>query len=216
MFTSTNGRGNGAEQFVYYTEAPKETYLTQRGSMVYKIDPSGENKAQISSGKDVSLISINHGYLYYAMDKIVYRSTGQTALDKVNVISYKHYDVMYFFADGGFVAADEESNKLIYTRWKDGVLIDSHTVTDSKDHTIILDHDGYIYTYTTSYKLTKLDVSKTNEKAEEITKLTILNVGEQLKQEKIGDRLYFYTELKTTNADGIEISTWNISSVEID
>lgn len=211
--------GQSGEDYIFYTQVPTEDYLTQNGNMVYRTTVTGEDTKQISSGKDVTLLDYKYGYLYFSVDEKVYRSTTEAGLDKTDVVSYKTYDTCFFTANGGMVATSEETdNELIYVVWEDGSKITSKILATTKGYVPYFVDGDILYALNADKKLVRLTLDNgATETAKDtlVSDTVTVEIGAGLTPEKIGDYLYFYTETKTTDANGNEISTWNINSIKL-
>lgn len=207
-FTSTNGKGGGAEEFVYYTKAPKDTYLTQKGVMVYKVSPNGENKKQISSGEDISLLSVQYGYLYYKLGEVIYRTTTSAGLDKTNVVSYSSFKSYLFLENGGVIGVDEDNSKTVYVRWNAGNLVESKTIINDKNHTLMFVNGNTLFAYNNSKVIHRFDISADSVKSEKVANNIITTVGEELDFELIGKYIYTFTEntIKDDNGNDLKIT----------
>lgn len=220
IFSKSFGTGSEADKYIYYTKAPSESYLTQNGNMVYKTDIKGETKTLLSSGENITLYEIKYGYLYFSDGERMYRTTTATGLDKTNVISYVIYKTPFFTANGGVVATGETSGQtqLVYFVWEGGAKVTSKILATNKGYTPYFTDGNILYALDNNKKLVRLTL---DNGATEVAKDTIIidkvtvSVGAGLTPEIVGDYLYFYTETKTTDANGNEISTWDINSVKI-
>lgn len=206
-FTSTNGTGENAEKFVFYTKAPSKDYLTQKGVMVYKVLPTGENKKQISSGEDVKLLKVEHGYLYYSLNKKIYRTTSMAGLDKTNIVSYNVFKSCIFLANGGVIGVDENASSVVYVRWNGGNLVEDKLLMGSKDYTLMFVEGDYLFALNSSNLLYRVDFSKENSKitADKVYASKIVTVGGALTYEKIGGYIYTFVEKTVKDANGNDV-----------
>lgn len=219
-FSSDLGRGAGADPYIFYTKAPEESYLTQTGSIVYKTLPNGEGNIKIASGADYALYEVKFGYLYFSVDGKIYRTTTQAGLDRTNIVSYEAFTTAYFTNNGGVVAVGTESGqkKYQYVLWENNVKVGGKILNSSEKYQTITQVGDYIYAINEKNQIVKLALDYGN--TEDGTKTAISDkvtvaVGDYLKPEIVGDYMYFYVETKTTDANGNEISTWNLDSVKL-
>lgn len=217
VFSPEFGRGNGADPYLFYTTSPKDTYLSQNGNMVYRATPDGKSSEQISSGITVSLEKIFDGYLYYSANSNYYKTTTMTGLDKMNVVSYgKTYKTPFFTHDGGLVADDTDNGKLVYFVWEGGARVNTYTLSTSTENTICFQDQETIYGLNKDKKLVTFSIDgSTYGESKLDDKIIAVSISTSLTMEKVGSYLYYYTETKTTDAAGNELTTWNIASIQI-
>lgn len=200
--TSTNGKGNGAEPFVFYTKSPSENYLTQNGNIVYRVTPDGKNNTKISSGENIVLNEINNGYLYFTAGTIMYKTTTAAGLDKSNIVSYVAYTKYMIQADGSIIGVDETNGAVVHVKWENGALVKADELMSSSSHTLMLADSTYLYGFNSSKIIyySKMDGSKLTPA--KLTGSAVVTFGSYLTYEKIGDYLYFFAEETVKDANG--------------
>lgn len=219
VFSSTFGAGTGADPYIFYTSTPGTDYLTQNGNLVYKTTITGENTEKISAGSTVSLLDNKFGYLYFAKDDKIYRTTTAAGLDQTNVVSHRTYETNFFTANGGMVAAGKDSDtELVYFVWENAAKVNSKVLASTKGYTPYFVDGDILYAIDNNKKLVRLtlDFGATETAKDTIIKDEVtVSVGAGLNPEKVGNYLYYYTETKTTDDNGNEISVWNLQSVRV-
>lgn len=219
-FSSEFGRGNGADPYLFYTLAPSENYLTQNGYVVYQATADGKTNKAIASGEDFGLYEIKFGYLYFSADDKIYRTTTSAGLDKTNIISYKAYDDPFFTENGGVVASGSEDGEkqLVYILWRTTAKVEGKVLATSEGNVPVAQVGTTLYVRNKSNVLMKYTLDSGSTESEDNAKIkdtTSVEIGPKLSAEVIGDYLYYYTENKTTDDNGNEISVWNITSIKI-
>ena len=209
MFTSTNGLGGGAEEYVFYTKAPSETYLTQKGSMIYKADPAGKNTKLISSGEDIKLLKVQHGHLYFSCNNKMYRSTTVAGLDKTNVVSYTVFKSYIFLANGGVIGVDENESSVVYVRWEAGVLKESKKLLSSKDYTLMMVDGDNLFVHNSSKIVYRINYTAASVSSSKVYGTKITTVGGALTYEKIGKFIYTFEEktIKDSNGNDLKLTS---------
>lgn len=219
-FSSEFGRGNGADPYLFYTLAPAENYLTQNGYVVYQATADGKTNKQIASGEDYGLYEIKFGYLYFSVDDKIYRTTTTAGLDRTNVISYKAYEDPYFTENGGVVASGSEDGEkqLVYVLWRTTAKVEGKVLSTTEGNVPIAQVGNTLYVRNKSKVLMRYTLDSGSTQSEDDAKIkdtTSVEIGAKLSAEVIGDYLYYYTETKTTDDNGNEISIWEITSLKI-
>lgn len=219
-FSSEFGRGNGADPYLFYTLAPAENYLTQNGYVVYQATVDGKTNKQIASGEDYGLYEIKFGYLYFSVDDKIYRTTTSAGLDRTNVVSYKAYEDPYFTENGGVVASGSEDGKkqLVYVLWRTTAKVEGKVLATTEGNVPIAQVGNTLYVRNKSKVLMRYTLDSGSTQSEDDAKIkdtTSVEIGAKLSAEVIGDYLYYYTETKTTDDNGNEISIWEMTSLKI-
>ena len=219
-FSSDFGRGNAADPYLFYTKAPSEGYLSQDGTIVFQATPDGKTNKQIASGANYGLYEIKYGYLYYSVDNAIYRSTMSAGLDRTNVVAYKTFETPFFTADGGVVASgkDEGEKQLVYILWKTTAQVEGKVLHTAEGNTPLFQVGDTLYVKTSSNSILRLTLDSGATEDEEkvkIKEVAVVEVGEGLRPEIIGNYLYYYAETKTTDDFGNEIKTWNIKAIKV-
>ena len=219
-FASEYGRGNGADKYLFYTKTPQDTYLTQNGFMVYRATADNKTNDLIASGADYALYEIKFGYLYYSVDGKVYRTTSTAGLDRTNLVSYEILKNMFFTENGGVVGTGQEEGykNFVYVRWVNGAKIEGKILNSKDSFIAYAEKNGVLFATNSENKIVKLALNSLATQTEESTKFVdnaIVSVGDKLNVEVIGDYIYYFTETKSTDANGNKITTWNLKTEKI-
>lgn len=214
-FSSTNGRGNGAEPYVFYTKAPASTYLTQNGNIVFKATPDGKVNTKISSGESVTLLQIKGGNLFFSVDKKIYKSTTAAGLDRSSVVSYNAYTKYLLLDDGGIVGVDETNSKTVKVEWENGALIEAECIISDKSYTLMLENGTYLLCYNSSKVLYAAKLGGQSATPKKLTDEKVAVVDGYLTYEIFGDYLYYYTEKTVKDSNGNDVKLTSLTSINI-
>lgn len=215
-FASENGRGNGADKYLFYTKAPADTYLTQNGFMVYRATADNKLNEVIASGADYKLYQVKFGYLYYSVDGKVYRTTSTAGLDRTNLVSYEILKNMFFTENGGVVGTGQTEGykNFVYARWVNGAKIEGKVLNSADSFVAYAERNGVLYASNSDKAIVKLNLDSLSTQSNDDTKFidsAILSIGDKLNVEIIGDYIYYFTETKSTDDNGNKLTTWNLN-----
>ena len=215
VFTSTNGRGNGAEAYVFYTKAPASTYLTQNGNIVYKATPDGKINSRISSGESIKLLEINGGNLFFTANNKIYKSTTAAGLDKSNIVSYNAYTKYLLPEDGGIIGVDETNSKTVKVEWENGELVEATRIINDKSYTLMLENGTYLIGYNSSKVIYAAALNGTTVTPKKLTDDKIASADGYLTYEIFGDYLYFYAEKTVKDSNGNDLKIKSLTTLNI-
>lgn len=215
-FASENGRGNGADKYLFYTKAPSENYLTQNGFMVYRATADNKLNEVIASGADYTLYEVKFGHLYYSVDGKVYRTTTAAGLDRTNLVSYEILKDMFFTENGGVVGVGQTEGykNFVYVRWVNGAKIEGKILNSSDSFVAYAEKNGVLYATNSDKAIVKLNLDSLETQSKEEIKFldsATLKIGDNLTIEIIGENIYYFTETKSTDDNGNNITTWDLN-----
>lgn len=102
-----NSGTNVTDCYIYYTMNAEGN---NKGNRVFRVLPDGKDEKLISEKEDVSLVTIQEGYLVYQKDSITYaekivNTTEQIGFTESNIVYYGKYENVIYFDDGGKLGA---------------------------------------------------------------------------------------------------------------
>lgn len=210
VFSKTCGNGSNADKFVFFTEEPAKNYATNLGHNVYKASPSGENVENISSGENVSLIEIKDGYLYFSIDKYIYRTTTVGGLTTHQEVSYGTYDSYIITNDGGILLVNTDEKETWYFNWTTGTMKEN-CVLGTSDYNILVENGDYVYAKYTDNLVYKFSLSQTRQTPVKVTEKVASGMADDLTIEIVGNTIYYYTEVKVSDEVGKEVSNYTLN-----
>lgn len=205
IFSENCGQDGEIDKYVFYTKEPTQDFITQKGHNVYRVLGTDTQAKLISSGKDVAIVRLFNGYLYYTMDgKTLYRTQDANALGDQNVVCYGMADLKKYFCtkDGGIVVAT--SNSVWYYNWSSGSLVSRKLVSDSADFEFICEYNGNLYMKKSKSgeKMNMVKVSLLSGGLTDVTTTEISKAGIYMNYEIIGSTLYYYESVTEVDEAG--------------
>lgn len=206
--SSSCGEGSGADTKIFYSLIPSENFVTQSGQNIYSVNPDGSDNIIISAGSNVTLKQVSGGYLYYVLDKDLYRTSAVAGLGTGEKIYYTVPDSFTILSDGTLLIKDTTNSMFRSTGWINGEL-KYQKILASTDYDFLFENNGYAYfKYTKSGSksdeqvISKISLTDTSAKLEKVTEEQAVKAGSFMNWEVIGNTLYYYTEEVQTTEDG--------------
>lgn len=214
VFSETNGMGEFANAYIFYTEEPAKNFVTQLGHNVYKIAPGQQEGELLSSGKDITILKVCADYLYYLDGETIYRTKAVGGLSSSEVVSYVKYDKYLFLNDGGMVFIDTTSSETWYINWNGGNM-ESRCLIGSTSYTLLFENGGYVYAKYTDNKIYKISLTETRQTPKAVTTDTVEQISDALSYKIVGNSLCYYVKEVVKSDEGKESTWYNLKWVNI-
>ena len=217
VFSENQGVGSETDRHIYYTKSPAEDYVAQAGTNVYRAEPDGD-KELISSGVDITLLAIQHGYLYFKAGTTTYRTTYGNELGKQNPVLYQSFDEFIFTEDGGIIVKNKDVGSFCYYNWTSGSIV-AGKLLDSTTHELMLVDRGYVYLLTSKDAIVRVELNTTHgataQKEVTVTSDTTYQAGDNLDYEVIGSTLYYYVKVMQKDDTGVERTSYSLKTIAL-
>ena len=117
-----------------------------------------------------------------------------------------------------FDEGTDGKKQLVYGVWETGSKVNGKVLATSESYEAYFVEGNILYALNADKKLVRLtlDFGTTETAKDTIIKDEVtVTVGDNLKAEIVGDYLYYFVETKTTDDNGNEIKTMNLTSVKV-
>ncbi len=210
VLAENNGTGD-VNKYIFYTQSPIDSDTIQTGNKIFKVLPDGTAQTELSSGKDITLLQIKNGRLYYQYNSIIYSTDAENLLTQ-NAVSYGTFTDFILLSDGGVLGV--VSSKTYYYNWSSGTLVSKLVYSGSPK--FVCETGGFVYFLVSDY-LYRIDVNATEPTATKLCTAVISNdVGSYMTVEIFKNYAYFLTEEVLTDEAGTEYSIYHLSYITLD